>query len=70
MNLFEILLDEISLFDIYRVNEYTYCRIENNVSVVAMDSHPKRTNGFLTGCLQSVLNNNVYARPFIEELPR
>ena len=49
---------------------YFFNRIENNVSVVAMDSHPKRTNGFLTGCLQSVLNNNVYARPFIEELPR
>ena len=45
-------------------------RIENDVSVVAMDSHPKRTNGFLTGCLQSVLTNTVYARPFIEELPR
>ena len=45
-------------------------RVENDVSVVAMDSHPKRTNGFLTGSLQSVLSNTLYATPYIEELPR
>ena len=45
-------------------------RIEDDVGVVAMDSHPKRTNGFLTGCLQSVLTNTVYSKPYIEELPR
>ena len=34
---------------------------------MACDSHPRRTNGFLTGCLLNVLRD--YVRPTIEELP-
>lgn len=37
-------------------------------SVAVADSHPRRTNGFLTGCLINVLKD--YARPSIEDLPR
>ena len=40
---------------------------ESNVPAVACDSHPRRTNGFLTGCLLNVLRD--YVRPTIEELP-
>ena len=54
----------------YQLSIYDPNRIDDDVSVVALDSHPKRTNGFLTGCLQSVLTNTVYSRPYIEELPR
>ena len=75
--LIAIIIELISKFSLFEhilslipCYHFSLHRIENNVSVVAMDSHPKRTNGFLTGCLQSVLSNNVYARPFIEELPR
>ena len=42
-------------------------RAESNVPAVACDSHPRRTNGFLTGCLLNVLRD--YVRPTIEELP-
>ena len=35
-----------------------YPRLELGVSSVACDSHPKKTHGFLTGCLLSVLAEN------------
>ncbi len=34
----------------------------------ALDSHPRRTNGFLTGCLVNVLRD--YRHASVEELPR
>ncbi len=43
-------------------------RIEEGTPIQAVDSHPKRTNGFLTGCLLNVLQD--FQRPLIEELPR
>ena len=42
--------------------------IEEGVVAAAVDSHPRRTNGFLTGCLINVLKD--YARPTVEDLPR
>lgn len=44
-----------------------YTTAESSVPAVACDSHPRRTNGFLTGCLLNVLRD--YVRPTIEELP-
>jgi hypothetical protein len=43
-------------------------RAEEGVNVVAMDSHPTRTNGFLTGCLINVLDD--YKGASIDDLPR
>lgn len=42
-------------------------RVEEIVSLAACDSHPKRTNGFLTGCLLNVLKD--YTKPTVEEIP-
>ncbi|XP_059087881.1 uncharacterized protein LOC131884201 isoform X2 [Tigriopus californicus] len=45
-----------------------YPSIDEYGSVAVADSHPRRTNGFLTGCLINVLKD--YARLSIEDLPR
>ncbi len=47
----------------------TTFRIDDTVTEVAMDSHPTRTNGFMTGCLLTVLKDYSTA-PYIEELPK
>jgi len=39
---------------------------EVDVALTATDSHPSRSNGFLTGCLLRVLQSHA---PMIEELP-
>ena len=44
-------------------------RIEDFVTEVAMDSHPTKTNGFMTGCLLTALKD-YSSSPFIEELPK
>ena len=41
--------------------------IENDNKVVEMDSHPGRTNGFLTGCLIDALKKGSIT---VEDLPR
>ena len=45
-----------------------YPTIEEGTPLQAVDSHPGRTNGFLTGCLLNILRD--VQRPLIEELPR
>lgn len=42
--------------------------VEEGVVAAAVDSHPKRQNGFLTGCLINALKE--YSEPTIEDLPR
>lgn len=42
--------------------------VEDGVNIAAVDSHPTRTNGFLTGCLINVLKD--FARPTVEDLPK
>eukprot|EP00095_Tigriopus_kingsejongensis_P011946 maker-scaffold2683_size13302-snap-gene-0.4 protein:Tk11946 transcript:maker-scaffold2683_size13302-snap-gene-0.4-mRNA-1 annotation:"AGAP002236-PA" len=55
-------LDKLTtMFTIYPV-------VDEGISVAVADSHPSRTNGFLTGCLLNVLRD--YTRPSIEDLPR
>lgn len=50
------------------ISRLPFTRIEDGVDVEVQDSHPKRSNGFLTGCLLTVMKE--YLRPSIEELPR
>ena len=45
-----------------------FYRIETDSKVIEMDSHPARTNGYLTGCLvQSISNQSALS---IDELSR
>ena len=45
-------------------------RAEERTSIIAMDSHPKRTNGFLTGCMVNLINQYPAQSPNIEDLSR
>ena len=49
-----------------------YNRSDDSTNIIAMDSHPRRTNGFLTGCMVNILNSYAsnYQSPHIEELAR
>ena len=42
----------------------------DGTGIIAMDSHPKRTNGFLTGCLANLLELYPEKSPNIEDLSR
>ncbi len=46
--------------------DFLMFRIDDSVTEVALDSHPTRTNGFLTGCLLTILKDS----PYVEELPK
>ena len=42
--------------------------VDEGVVAAAVDSHPRRTNGFMTGCLINDIKD--YTMPTVEDLPK